>query len=258
MCSPSARSSRRSRASGSFSTRPRSDSTPRAHPARSGHTRCTAFARMRRPCWKPSRRRSRSCGDSAILATEAVATDGAVTSVDGTRLLYRGWTRAQATHTFAVVHGLGDHSGRYEAFAEAMRKRGMATYAVDLRGHGKSQGQRGHVDSWNQWTDDVASFVARVESLTAGEVIPLGHSFGGVAMLSTVLAGKLKRARRFIVSWPAPPTGSSIRPGASGCTPRLRSRAHCTCCRADITNPSTTSVARRCSTSSRGGSTRDA
>ncbi len=137
------------------------------------------------------------------MATEAIATDGEVTSVDGTRLLYRAWTRAQATHTFAVVHGLGDHSGRYEAFAEAMRKRGMATYAVDLRGHGKSQGQRGHVDSWNQWTDDVASFVARVESLTAGEVIPLGHSFGGVAMLSTVLAGKLKRARRFIVSSPA-------------------------------------------------------
>ena len=137
------------------------------------------------------------------MATEAIATDGEVTSVDGTRLFYRAWTRAQATHTFAVVHGLGEHSGRYEAFAEAMRKRGMATYAVDLRGHGKSQGQRGHVDSWGQWTDDVASFVARVESLTSGEVIPLGHSFGGVAMLSTVLAGKLKNARRFIVSSPA-------------------------------------------------------
>ena len=137
------------------------------------------------------------------MATEAVATDGEVTSVDGTRLFYRAWTQAQATHTFAVVHGLGEHSGRYEAFAQAMRQRGMATYAVDLRGHGKSQGQRGHVDSWSQWTDDVASFVASVESLTPGEVIPLGHSFGGVAMLSTVLAGKLRSARRFIVSSPA-------------------------------------------------------
>jgi acylglycerol lipase len=137
------------------------------------------------------------------LATEAIGTDGELTSVDGTRLFYRAWTRAQATHTFAVVHGLGEHSGRYETFAQAMRRRGMATYAVDLRGHGKSQGQRGHVDSWSQWTDDVGSFVARVESLTSGEVIPLGHSFGGVAMLSTVLAGKLKSARRFIVSSPA-------------------------------------------------------
>ena len=115
--------------------------------------------------------------DSATLATEAVATDGEVISADGTHLFYRGWPRAQATHTFAVVHGLGEHSGRYQAFAQAMGKRGMATYAVDLRGHGKSQGQRGHVDSWSQWTDDVTSFVERVESLTSGEVIPLGHSF---------------------------------------------------------------------------------
>jgi alpha-beta hydrolase superfamily lysophospholipase len=137
------------------------------------------------------------------LATETVATDGEVISADGTRLFYRAWTRPNATHTFAVVHGLGDHSGRYETFAQAMRQRGMATYAVDLRGHGKSQGQRGHLDSWSQWTDDVASFVARVESLTAGEVIPVGHSFGGVAMLSTVLAGELKNARRFVVSSPA-------------------------------------------------------
>jgi len=137
------------------------------------------------------------------LATEAIATDGEVSSVDGTRLFYRAWTRGQATHTFAVVHGLGEHSGRYAALAEAMFKRGMDTYAVDLRGHGKSQGQRGHVDSWSQWTDDVASFVARVEGLSSGEVIPLGHSFGGVAMLSAVLEGKLKSARRFIVSSPA-------------------------------------------------------
>lgn len=136
------------------------------------------------------------------MATEAVAGEGKVTSADGTRLFYRSWPRAQARATFAVVHGMGEHSGRYAGFAEAMGSRGYATYAVDLRGHGKSPGQRGHVDSWSQWTDDVASFVARVESLTPGEVIPVGHSFGGVGMLSTVLAGKLKNSRRFIVSSP--------------------------------------------------------
>ena len=162
------------------------------------------------------------------MATETVATEGEVTSADGTRLFYRAWPLANATHTFAVVHGLGDHSGRYEAFARAMRRWGMATYAVDLRGHGKSQGQRGHVDSWSQWTDDVASFVARVESLTSGEVIPVGHSFGGVAMLSTVLAGELKNARRFIVSSPAlrlklavPQWKESLGKVSSRLTPRL-------------------------------------
>ena len=79
----------------------------------------------------------------------------------------------------------------------------MATYAVDLRGHGESAGQRGHVDSWSQWVDDAAAFVKRVEDETSGEVVPLGHSFGGVVMLSTARAGRLGRARRFIVSNPA-------------------------------------------------------
>jgi alpha-beta hydrolase superfamily lysophospholipase len=137
------------------------------------------------------------------LATDTTATEGQVLSADGTRLAYRAWLQPQARHTFAVAHGLGEHSGRYAAFAQAMAARGMATYALDLRGHGKSQGQRGHLDSWGQWTEDIAAFVGRVESQTSGEVIPLGHSFGGAAMLSTVLAGKLKSSRRFIVSSPA-------------------------------------------------------
>jgi len=137
------------------------------------------------------------------LAAEAPATEGELLSADGTRLAYRVWSHPQATHTFAVAHGLGEHSGRYEAFARAMGARGMATYALDLRGHGKSEGQRGHVDYWSQWTDDIAAFVALVEGQASGEVIPVGHSFGGAAMLSTALAGKLKNSRRFIVSSPA-------------------------------------------------------
>jgi alpha-beta hydrolase superfamily lysophospholipase len=79
----------------------------------------------------------------------------------------------------------------------------MGTYAVDLRGHGMSPGPRGHVDSWSQWTDDVAAFVSHIESIAGGEIVPVGHSFGGVAVLSTVLAGKLPKTRRFVVSSPA-------------------------------------------------------
>ena len=84
-----------------------------------------------------------------------------------------------------------------------MAKHGMATFAVDLRGHGKSPGQRGHINSWSQWTDDASSFVHYVESVADGEVVPLGHSFGGAVMLSAVLAGKLPNSKRFIVSSPA-------------------------------------------------------
>jgi len=134
------------------------------------------------------------------LAPEAPGADGFVESGDGVKIAYRAWPHPGAGITFAVVHGLGEHAGRYERFAKAMAMHGMGTFAVDLRGHGKSPGRRGHVDSWSQWTDDVSAFVEHVDSVAGGEVLPLGHSFGGAAMLSTVLAGKLPRSRRFIVS----------------------------------------------------------
>jgi acylglycerol lipase len=138
------------------------------------------------------------------LALDSVeASRGQLDSTDGTRLAYRAWPLAGADITFAVIHGHGEHSGRYLRFARGMAAHGMATYAVDLRGHGESAGQRGHVDLWSQWIDDAAAFIDLVERQTNGEVIPLGHSFGGVVMLSTVRAGRLKNARRFIVSSPA-------------------------------------------------------
>ena len=133
----------------------------------------------------------------------AEAAKGSLTSPDGTRLAFRAWPLSDADLTFAVVHGHGEHSGRYERFAHGMAAHRMATYAVDLRGHGESAGQRGHVDTWSQWVDDAAAFVKQVENETAGEVVPLGHSFGGVVMLSAARAGKLSKARRFIVSNPA-------------------------------------------------------
>jgi acylglycerol lipase len=138
------------------------------------------------------------------LAPEgAQASRGSLTSSDGTRLAYRAWPLPGARISFAVVHGHGEHSGRYERFARGMAAHQMATYAVDLRGHGESAGQRGHVDSWSQWVDDAEAFVKRVENETTGEVVPLGHSFGGVVVLSAARAGKLSKAGRFIVSNPA-------------------------------------------------------
>ncbi len=134
----------------------------------------------------------------------AAATEGRLSSPDGTCIAFRAWPQPKgAAITFAVVHGMGEHSGRYERFARGMAAFGMATYAVDLRGHGLSDGRRGHIDSWRQWIDDAATFIAHVESQTEAEVVPLGHSFGGCVMLSAVRAGRLPRAKRLVLSSPA-------------------------------------------------------
>lgn len=138
-----------------------------------------------------------------MAAESPSAIAGTVDSADGTKLAYRGWPTPGAALTFAVVHGFGEHSARYERFAAGMAAHGMSTYALDLRGHGNSPGQRGYVDAWSQWTDDASAFVRHVEATAGTEVVPLGHSFGGATVLSTVLAGKLPKSRRFIVSSPA-------------------------------------------------------
>ena len=137
------------------------------------------------------------------MADETSTADGSIDSVDGAKLAYRAWPLPDGKITFAVVHGLGEHAGRYRRFADGMAKHGFGTFALDLRGHGNSPGQRGHVDSWSQWTDDVSAFVKHISASSGGEVVPLGHSFGGAALLSTVLAGKLPGTKRFIVSSPA-------------------------------------------------------
>jgi acylglycerol lipase len=102
-----------------------------------------------------------------------------------------------------VVHGLGEHSGRYARLAEAMARHGYGSYAVDLRGMGRSAGRRGHVDRWRQWIDDCAAFYDLVRAQADGvEVVPLGHSFGGVVVASAVLDGAV-RPERFVLSNPA-------------------------------------------------------
>ncbi|HKC20048.1 MAG TPA: lysophospholipase [Candidatus Dormibacteraeota bacterium] len=144
--------------------------------------------------------------DPAAEPSNTSSSKGFLTSSDGTRLAYRRWPLQNAGTgiTFAVIHGHGEHGGRYERFAQGMAKYGqMATYALDLRGHGESEGRRGHVDSWDQWVDDAAAFVKHVEHEAPGEVVPLGHSFGGVVMLSTVRSKKLTHIKRFILSSPA-------------------------------------------------------
>jgi alpha-beta hydrolase superfamily lysophospholipase len=101
-----------------------------------------------------------------------------------------------------VVHGLGEHSGRYQALAVAMAEQGISTYAVDLRGMGSSGGGRGRLRSWQEWVDDYSVFFRMVSTEVSGEVVPLGHSFGGVVALSALIRGAIK-ADRLVLSNPA-------------------------------------------------------
>jgi alpha-beta hydrolase superfamily lysophospholipase len=127
-----------------------------------------------------------------------------VETADGLDLYVRRWQAEGVPHqwTFVVVHGLGEHGGRYQHLAAWFAPRGAAVYAMDHRGHGRSGGQRGHAPSLKALIDDIDIVVARARTESGGPVVLIGHSFGGLLAIAYALDHP-DRIDRAIISAPA-------------------------------------------------------
>ena len=99
---------------------------------------------------------------------------------DGTKLHGCKWDIENPSAVLCLVHGLGEHSGRYHHVADYLIKNQISVYAFDLRGHGLSRGKRGHTPNHDMLLDDVEDLlkVVRVEHNDI-PIILFGHSFGG-------------------------------------------------------------------------------
>ena len=125
-------------------------------------------------------------------------------TADGLDLFVRRWQADGVPHrwTFVIVHGLGEHGGRYRHLAEWFAPRGATVYAMDHRGHGRSGGQRGHAPSLNALLDDVELVVHRAADEAGGPLVLVGHSFGGLLAIAYAL-DRPARLDRAIFSAPA-------------------------------------------------------
>jgi alpha-beta hydrolase superfamily lysophospholipase len=115
-----------------------------------------------------------------IRDTQLKATDGAA--------LY-GWFRepvgAPPSAIIAHVHGMGEHSRRYDHVTAYWESIGWACAGFDLRGHGRSEGPRGHAPSYVQLMDDITTLLDAVDARWPGVPIVLyGHSLGGGLVLN--------------------------------------------------------------------------
>jgi len=114
---------------------------------------------------------------------------GTITGVRQLNLYYQSWEPSTAARADVVlVHGLGEHIGRYEHVAEAFTQAGYSFWAFDNLGHGRSDGQRGHIERWADYTENVERFVALVQSQSPDPTAnrPLfiyGHSLGALMTL---------------------------------------------------------------------------
>ncbi len=88
----------------------------------------------------------------------------------------------------ALVHGFGEHCGRYGNLIAALLPQGFEVYGFDLRGHGRSPGPRGHIDTWAQYRNDVRAYIQTIRDERPN--LPLflyGHSMGGLIVLDYAL-----------------------------------------------------------------------
>lgn len=107
----------------------------------------------------------------------------------------------EAWARLAVVHGYGEHSGRYAHFFEWMAGRGIACHALDLRGQGRSSGIPGFVKQWPDYLDDVRGFLEQEALQGTAPLFVLGHSHGALVVAHSALKG-LPNVRGYVLSAP--------------------------------------------------------
>ena len=110
-------------------------------------------------------------------------------SGDGLHFYGCGWEPdGKIKASIALVHGLGEHVGRYARVGEAFANAGYALMGFDLRGHGKSGGPRGHTPGYDILMDDVALLLEQIETrYTDLPGFLYGHSLGGNLVLNYAL-----------------------------------------------------------------------
>jgi len=151
--------------------------------------------------------------------------EGTFQSTNDLQIFFRSWQPEGHTRGIvAIVPGFNSHSGYYDWAAGQLTVAGLAVYAVDLRGRGRSDGERFYVTRFSEYVDDVAGLVSHVRSELSGlPLFLLGHSAGGVVSClyaldhQQELAGLLCESFAFQV--PAPDFALAVFKGLSHIAP---------------------------------------
>jgi len=110
---------------------------------------------------------------------------GTFAAADGVKIFFRHFAAETEKARLVIAHGLGEHSGRYGNVVERLVSKGFSVWLPDHRGHGQSEGKRGHVLNFMQYLTDLKSMLelARAGMIDGCKCFLLGHSMGGLIAL---------------------------------------------------------------------------
>lgn len=133
-----------------------------------------------------------------------------LTSTDNLKLYTKNFLVANPKASLLIVHGLGEHCERYAHVAQAFNAIDVNVYTFDLRGHGQSEGERAYVKDINSYREDVETVYQTVPKDLP--LFILGHSMGGLIILTFLMHTKRADIKGAIFSGSALEIGEDITP----------------------------------------------
>jgi alpha-beta hydrolase superfamily lysophospholipase len=134
-------------------------------------------------------RKETAAGEKGVTMSALSEYTGSFMSQDGLTIFYRKYQANPERARMVISHGLGEHSGRYGTVIERLQPKGITIWAPDHRGHGKSDGPRGHILAFEEYLDDLKRLatMARKDLPEGMKCFLLGHSMGGLIALTCAL-----------------------------------------------------------------------
>lgn len=144
--------------------------------------------------------------------------------------LYFKAIRVEADKASVVfLHGVGEHIGRYAEAFQAFSEQGYSCFGFDQRGFGRSEGERGHVNAFSDYVEDLATFIDDIVSRDSTKpVFVLGHSMGSIVALAYALRHQARIQGLLLFSCPLQlqsrpaKLGGFIAQGAAFILPKLK------------------------------------
>jgi alpha-beta hydrolase superfamily lysophospholipase len=114
--------------------------------------------------------------------------EGFLPAKDNTQLFFQIWENPKAKGTIIISHGHGEHTESYDRLVNAFKDDSWTFCAMDLRGHGRSDGKRGFANDFTDYCEDYFTFVDKITKTKSTDAsVLLSHSMGGLIQLNTLL-----------------------------------------------------------------------